>query len=143
MAKPLRVIIDTNVLFEGLTRQGGAAQFIVDAWMLNLLDVRVSNAVAYEYADVLSRRLSQRRWLAVQPILKTLLEKASFVDTRYRWRPISPDPGDDHVIDCAMNSGAIVVTFNLKDFRLAKATLGLKVTTPVELAILLSGDDSV
>ena len=35
MSNPIvpRVVIDTNVLFEGLTKQGGAAGLIVDAWL--------------------------------------------------------------------------------------------------------------
>lgn len=28
----MRAVIDTNVLFEGLTKQGGACALIVEAW---------------------------------------------------------------------------------------------------------------
>ena len=38
----------------------------------------------------------------------------------YSWRPMSPDPGDEHVIDCAMNAGATVVTWNVRDFKAAR-----------------------
>lgn len=125
-------------MFAGLTKQGGAAGLLIDAWAAGLLDVRVSDALAYEYVAVLSRRLSARRWQEVQPVLGALLEKARFVVTYYTWRPISPDPADKHVIDCAMNGGAIVVTYNRKDFRLAESTLGLRVMTPLELITRLS-----
>ena len=57
-----RVVVDTNVLFEGLTKQGGAAGLIVDAWLTGWIVVCVSNALAYEYEDVLSRKLSVARW---------------------------------------------------------------------------------
>jgi len=50
---PFRVIIDTNVVFEGVTRQGGACGLIVEAWSTGLFRPFVSNALAYEYADVL------------------------------------------------------------------------------------------
>ncbi|MDM8560203.1 hypothetical protein [Candidatus Parabeggiatoa sp. HSG14] len=56
----------------------------------------------------------------------------------YSWRPTSPDPGDDHVIDCAMNANATLVTLNIKDFKRAKSALGLRVMTPVELVTQLS-----
>lgn len=139
MAVPrLRVVIDTNVVFEGLTKQGGAAGLIIEAWMTGLLDVRVSDALAYEYADVLSRLLSEKRWQTVRPVLGLLLARTTFVNMYYSWRPTSPDPADDHVIDCAMNSSAMVVTFNEKDFRLAKMSLGLQVIAPVELVIRLA-----
>jgi len=134
----MRVVIDTNVLFEGLTRQGGATGLIVDAWLSGLLEVYISNALAYEYIDVLSRKLSDSRWSKLQPVLGTLLKTAHFTPIYYSWRPISPDAGDDLVVDCAMNAGAIVITANLKDFRQAEESLGLQVMTPIELVIYLA-----
>ena len=134
-----RVVIDTNVVFEGLTKRGGAAGLIIDAWLAGLLQVCVCDALAYEYADVLSRKLSKARWQRLKPVLGTLLSKAQFVVVHYSWRPISPDPGDEHVIDCAMNAGATVITWNVRDFRTARETLGLRVITPVEAVIQLAG----
>jgi len=131
-AAPPRVVIDTNVLLEGLTKQGGATGLIIDAWRAGLLRVYVSNALAYEYADVLSRKLSGARWQRIKPVLGALLMQAEFAPIYYSWRPSSPDPGDDHVIDCAMNAGATVISSNVRDFQLAKRTLGLRVMTPVE-----------
>jgi predicted nucleic acid-binding protein len=129
---PPRVVIDTNVLFEGLTKQGGAAGLIIDAWRAGLLSVYVSNALAYEYVDVLSRKLSATRWQRIKPVLGALLAQVEFAPIYYSWRPSSPDPGDDHVIDCAMNAGATVISNNVRDFQLAKRTLGLHVMTPLE-----------
>lgn len=134
-----RVVIDTNVVFEGLTQRGGAAGLIVEAWLAGLLQVYISNALAYEYADVLSRKLSGARWQRLQPVLGTLLSQAQFVVIYYSWRPMSPDPGDDHIIDCAMNAGATVITSNVRGFRTAREALGLQVVTPVEAAIQLAG----
>jgi len=128
----LRVVIDTNVVFEGLTKQGGACSIIIDAWLANMFHVYVSNALAYEYADVLPRKLSQQRWQRIQPVLGTLLAKTQFVTIYYSWRPTSPDPGDEHVIDCGMNANAAIITSNVKDFNAAMNTLGLRVMTPIE-----------
>ena len=135
-----RVVIDTNVVFEGLTKRGGAAGLIIDAWLAGLLQVCVCDALAYEYADVLSRKLSEARWQRLKPVLGTLLSKAQFVVVHYSWRPISPDPGDEHVIDCAMNAGATVITSNVRDFQTARETLGLRVITPAEAIIQLVGE---
>ena len=60
------------------------------------------------------------------------------VPVYFSWRPMSPDPGDDHVIDCAMNAGVPVVTANVRDFRLAQQTLGLVVLTPVDFVTRLA-----
>lgn len=133
-----RVVIDTNVLFEGLTQQGGASGYVVQAWLADLLDARVSNALAYETIDVLSHKLSEHRWQTMRPILGTLLRKAQFVVVYYSWRPISPDHADDHVIDCAMNAGAAVITSNVRHFRTARQSLGLEVLMPVELVTQLA-----
>ncbi len=134
-----RVVIDSNVVFEGLTKRGGAAGLVIDAWLAGLLQACVCDALAYEYTDVLSRKLSETRWQRLKPVLGTLLSKAQFVVVHYSWRPISPDPGDEHVIDCAMNAGATVITSNVRDFRTAKETLGLRVITPAEAIIQLAG----
>ncbi len=133
-----RVVIDTNVLFEGLTRRGNASGLIIDAWLAGLLDVRVSNALAYEYVDVLSRKLSEARWQRIKPVLEALLDRSQFVTVYYSWRPSSPDPGDEHVIDCAMNAASAVVTSNIRHFKTAREALGLSVITPVELVAQLA-----
>ena len=139
-----RCVIDTNVLFEGLTQKGGAAGLLIDAWLGRTLEVCISNALAYEYAEVLSRQLSPHRWQQMRPVLETLLDRARFVTIYYSWRPISPDPGDDHVIDCAMNAGAVVITSNLRDFQSASIALSLRVLTPVEAILhLLEGEEEI
>ena len=134
----MRIVVDTNVVFEGLTKQGGAAGLLIDSWLVGLLEVYISNALAYEYVDVLFRKLSKSRWLELQPVLKTLIGKAKFTTIYYSWRPTSPAPGDDLVIDSRMNAAAIVVTLNTKDFRRAKESLGLQIMTPTELIIKLA-----
>jgi predicted nucleic acid-binding protein len=138
----LRVVIDTNVVFEGLTKQGSAAGLVIDAWLAGLIQVHVSNALAYEYEDVLSRKLSDVRWQELKPVLGTLLSCAHFTTIYYSWRPTSPDAGDDLVIDCAMNASAIVTTSNLRDFRNTREFLGLQVMTPVELVTKLALEGS-
>ena len=135
---PYRVVLDTNVIFEGLTKKKTASGLIIDAWFAGLLQVCVSNALAYEYRDVLSRKLSPTRWEQAQIVLKTLLAKAAFTPIHYSWRPASPDPGDDLVIDCVMNANALLITSNIKDFRKATVELGLQVMTPVEFVIILA-----
>ena len=139
----LRIVVDTNVVFEGLTKQGGASGLIIDAWLAGLMVVCVSNALAYEYDDVLSRKLSKERWNNLQPVLGQLLNVAQYTNIYFSWRPTSPDASDDLVIDCAMNADAIVVTSNIRDFRSAKESLGLRVLTPVQfVSLLASGEKS-
>ncbi len=51
-AVPMRTVIDTNVLFEGVTQQGGDCGLLVEAWRVGLLQAWVSNTLALEYEDV-------------------------------------------------------------------------------------------
>ena len=141
MSQQFDTACGANVVFEGLTKQGGASGLIVDAWLAGLMVVCVSNALAYEYDDVLSRKLSEARWSKLQSVLGQLLSVAQYTNIYFSWRPTSPDPGDDLVIDCAMNAGAIVVTSNIRDSQSAKESLGLRVMTPVQfLSRLASGE---
>lgn len=133
-----RVVIDTNVVFTGLTQRGGAAGLIVSAWQDGLFVPFASDALLYEYVDVLSRKLLLTRWPIVEPLLIDLIDKVEMVTVFFKWRPRSPDPGDDLVIDCAMNAAATVVTDNVRDYRLAISELGLTVMLPVAFANLLA-----
>ena len=101
------------------------------------LHVHVSDALAYEYVDVLSRKLTAERWQVAKTPLRTLLGMAEFVPIRYSWRPASPDPGDEMVIDCAMNANAAVITANKKHFLAAESELGLAVLSPQNLVAIL------
>ena len=123
---------------KGLTSKGNAAGLIIEAWIANLFQPCVSNALAYEYVDVLSRKLSVDRWQKLQPVLGKLLSISQFTPIYYSWRPTSPDPGDDFLVDCAMNAGAAIVTSNLKDLKIARKSLGILVLTPAELVIKLA-----
>lgn len=135
----LRVVLDTNVVFEGLTKQTGICGLIIDAWRAGLITVCVSNALLNEYDDVLSRKLSAWRYAEAISVLDELLDEAThFVRIYYTWRPMSSDPGDEHVIDCAMNANARLITSNVRDFQGASHRLGLHVLTPIEFVKLLA-----
>lgn len=134
----IRAVIDTNVLFEGLTKQGGSSGLVIDLWLAGVFQPCVSDTLVYEYLDVFQRKLSQTRWQEIEPVLEKLLHKVEFVIPYYSWRPASPDPGDDHLINCAMNGRAMVVTLNRRDFRLAEQQLKLTVLSPLEFIALLT-----
>lgn len=120
----IRAVIDTNVLFEGLTTQSGACGLVVDAWLNGDFLACITTALEHEYRDVLARKLSAARWEEIAPVLGVLLSDAEWVTVYFSWRPVAADPGDDLLVDCAMNGRAYVVTNNLRDFRPAEQLLG-------------------
>ena len=125
----MRAVIDTNVLFEGLTHLGPAAE-IIDAWISGRFQPCVSTALALEYQDVLARKLSPPRGEAALKALQALLSRAVYAPIWYSFRPASRDPGDDLVIDCVLNSQALLVTFNLRDFRKPAEEFGFTALSP-------------
>ncbi|HEX8998934.1 MAG TPA: putative toxin-antitoxin system toxin component, PIN family [Blastocatellia bacterium] len=137
-AAKLRAVIDTNVLFEGLTKQGGVCGLIVDAWLNEDFSACTSMALEYEYADVLTRKLSPVRWQKLSTVLGLLLDLAEPTRIYYTWRPSASDPGDDFLVDCAMNANALIVTRNVRDFRLASRDLGIQIQTPEQFAATLT-----
>lgn len=135
----IRAVIDTNVLFDGLTQSNSDSNRIVQAWRAKMFEPFYSDAVAYEYYDVLGRKLSKRRWLIIKRLIDFLLVYGHQTKIAYRWRPASSDPGDDLIIECTMNANAIIVTFNTKDFRRAEKQLGIPIYTPSQFVQLLAG----
>jgi predicted nucleic acid-binding protein len=134
-------VIDTNVVFEGLTKQGGASRLVVDAWLAGLFQPCVSTALVYEYRSVLSRKLSAERMFRLEIVLAEMLDQARHVEIYFSWRPASPDPGDDLLIDCAIGVNATVVTWNRRDFLYAQARFGLQILSPVEFLRQLADID--
>ncbi|NOZ02903.1 MAG: PIN domain-containing protein [Deltaproteobacteria bacterium] len=127
----MKAVIDTNVLVEGLTRLGTCGA-IVDAWASGRFVPCVSTALALEYEAVLTRGRTSRNRKTARMALQALFKRAVFVPILFSYRPQSPDPGDDMIVDCVMNAGAGVVTSNTRDFRVAAQRLGFALMSPRE-----------
>jgi predicted nucleic acid-binding protein len=125
----VRAVVDTNVLFEGLTTLGDCSA-VVDAWVARKFTPCVSVAVALEYEEVLTNKLGPRRTRQALAALQALLDRAEFVPIYFRTRPLSPDADDDFVIECAFNASASIVTRNVRDLRIAEDVLRIPVVTP-------------
>jgi len=62
-----------------------------------------------------------------------LIAIAEPVQNHFRWRPQLRDPGDELVLEAAVNGGAAaIVTFNEKDLREARRQFGIDVIRPGE-----------
>lgn len=132
----LRAVIDTNVLFEGLTHHGSCAE-VIDAWVARRFQPCVSLALALEYQDVLSSKLSRYRGEKALKVLPALLARCEPVVVHLSYRPASRDPGDDFIVDCVLNSRSLLVTENLRDFLPAAQRFGFHVLRPVHFLALV------
>ena len=133
----IRAVVDTNVLFEGLTHLGPAAD-VIDAWVAGTFEPCVSTAVALEYHDVLARKLSPTRGEAAVKALQALLARSRHTPIFFRHRPASPDPGDDLIVDCILNSRSVLVTLNVRDFRTPARQWGFRILRPTDFLRLLT-----
>ncbi len=128
----MRVVVDTNVLVEGLSRKGTCGR-VIDAWVDRKFVPCVSTALAFEYEAVLLRHGSGETAGERSRALQALLARAEFVPVVFSYRPSSPDPSDDFVIDCVMNARAGLVTSNTRHFEQASAALGFSLWKPAGL----------
>lgn len=63
---------------------------------------------------------------------------AEHVDIHYQWRPMLRDPGDEMVLEAAVNGRAdALVTFNQRDFRGVEKAFGIKALLPREAVALI------
>ena len=132
----LRAVVDTNILFEGLTKASAAGD-VVDHWVARRFLPCVSTALALEYEEVLTNRLSAAKRERALTALPALLNRVEFIPVPYRLRPLSPDPDDDFVIECAFHADAVIVSANLRDLLLPSRSVGVTVHTAEHFLLLL------
>lgn len=97
----MRVLLDTNVLVAGLASSRSASHALLQAVAVGKLQIAASPAV----------------W--VQP-----------VGLHYIWRPQLRDPGDEMVLEAAVNGQvSALVTHNVRDFAAAASRFSLQVLT--------------
>jgi predicted nucleic acid-binding protein len=95
-------------------------------------------ALFLEYEDVLKRpaqrAVSGLTLVQVDAVLTALASAVEPVAVRFAWRPQLADPGDEMVLDAAVNGRAdALITHNLSDFAVAAPRFGLIVLSPGEL----------
>ncbi len=102
---PMRVVLDTNVVFEGLTKQTGVCGLIIDAWCAGLMLACVSNALLNEYDDVLSRKLSAWRYVEVIAMWDELLDESTH--NVLSWRDSIPSAQEQHRLQSSRSCATI------------------------------------
>ena len=131
------LVLDTDVIVAGLRSSTGASAELLRLAIQRKFTPVVSVALVLEYEATATRPehlaasgLPERDVLFV---LDALVDVAKWTRMNFTYRPQTRDPGDDMVLEAALNSGANgIVTFNRKDYGKAPAEFNLGCWLPSE-----------
>lgn len=140
----MRWVFDTDVVVAGMRSPGGASAALLLAALQRRVTLCANVALMLEYEAVCGRPdhrtaagLTQREVAIFLDAIAALVEP---VETHFLWRPHLRDPGDEMVLEAAVNGHAqAIVTFNRRDFGVAAAQLGIDLLLPRDALALLKG----
>jgi putative PIN family toxin of toxin-antitoxin system len=130
-------VLDTDVVVAAMRSPAGASAAILQAARQGRITLVVSVALAVEYEAVCRRAkhrlasgLSGRE---VDIFLDAVIAMAEPVETHFLWRPQLRDPGDELVLETAIDGSAeALVTFNIRDYGAAPVAFGSAVLRPAD-----------
>jgi predicted nucleic acid-binding protein len=133
----VRLVLDTDVVVAAMrSPRGGSAELLrrIDNGKAIML---LSVALALEYEAICTlaeHRLASGLSASEAGIyVDGLIGLAEPVRAFFRWRPQLHDPGDELVLEAAVNGQAdAIVTFNESHLREARSTFGIDVIRPAE-----------
>jgi putative PIN family toxin of toxin-antitoxin system len=133
----LDFLLDTNVLVAGLSSRSGASFALLLAAASEQIQLSASATLWLEYESVLKRaeirKLHHLKASEVDDFLDDLARLVRPVELHFAWRPQLRDPGDEMVLEAAVNGHVdALVTHKLSDFEIAKPRFNLKVWTPAQ-----------
>jgi putative PIN family toxin of toxin-antitoxin system len=131
----MRYVVDTDAVVAGLRSPSGASAAILLAAADGRVTLLLNVALALEYEATcllaehrLASGLSERQ---IGVFLDGLISLAEPVESHFLWRPQLRDPGDEMVLEAAVNGRAdAIVTFNLRDYASAPSKFGIAVLRP-------------
>ena len=133
----MRILLDTDVIVAAMrSPRGASAELLrrIDNGKATML-LSVALALEYEAKCMLAEhRLPAGLSVAeASAYIDGLIAMAEPVTSHFRWRPQLHDPGDELVLEAAVNGrAAAIVTFNEKDLREARQSFGIEVIRPGE-----------
>jgi len=133
---PLQIVIDTNVIISALHSRRGPSFRLLSTLGDPRWQANVSTALLLEYEEKL---LELRVMLGLTPVeiatvLDMLARRCRHRVIYFHWRPRSPDPDDDFLVDLANSGCDYCVTFNLRDW---PADVRTKAVTPANFLAIL------
>jgi predicted nucleic acid-binding protein len=133
----VRILLDTNIVVAAMRSPRGASAELLRRIDRGRATMLLTVALALEYEA--QCRMAEHRLAAgltaeeAGIFVDGLIAMSEPVQSYFRWRPQLHDPGDELVLEAAVNGRAdAIVTFNEKDLRDAKHRFGIDVIRPAE-----------
>lgn len=131
----MRWVLDTDVMVAALRSPAGASCQLLLAAVDGHFEMLLSVALFMEYEDILKRpaQLAASRLSVadIDVVLDQVAASGQGVELHYLWRPQLNDPGDEMVLETAINGQAeLIVSFNTRDLRPGANRFGIPVEQP-------------
>lgn len=118
-SNPMRIVADTNVVVAALRSSRGASAALLRLGAAGKVTLVVNVALAFEYEAKCADHAAAVELTVDDAVMfaKTLIDLAEEATNYFSWRPMLRDPGDDMVLETAINGRAnAIVSYNHKDF---------------------------
>jgi putative PIN family toxin of toxin-antitoxin system len=131
----MRLVFDTDVVVAAMRSDHGASRQLLLAALDRRITLLVSVPLMLEYEAVLTRP-EQRQAIGLKAeeigeVLDALAAVIEPVALRFLWRPRLKDPGDEMVLETAVNGRADrLITFNARHLAEAALAFGIRTSPP-------------
>lgn len=138
----MRVVIDTSVIIAALRSSRGASFRLLGRVGTGEFRMSLSVPLALEYEEAGKHAAREAGLTAndIDDVVDYLCSEADLRDIHFLWRPFLRDPGDDLLLELAVESGSRwIITFNVRDFA-GTERFGIRAATPGEFLAKLEGE---
>ena len=134
-----QVVMDTNVFISALcSRRGASYRLLFEADRSQFVQ-NISTPLILEYESVAKRYLPGLALTSkeIDAVLNMICKNASECSVSFRWRPYLKDPGDDFILELAVQfQSEYIITYNKRDF-VGVEEFGIALVTPKEFLQLI------
>jgi putative PIN family toxin of toxin-antitoxin system len=138
----MRCVLDTDVVVAAMRSPKGASAALLLAALDGRIELAANVALVLEYEAVCSRLEHLSAAGLTTPEVQRFVDGVAAlihpVTSHFVWRPQLQDPGDEMVLEAAVNGMAdTIVTFNKRDYGTVPRRFGVKILLPRDVLVAL------
>ena len=138
----MRCVLDTDVVVAAMRSPKGASAALLLAALDGRIELAANVALVLEYEAVCSRLEHLSAAGLTTPEVQRFVDGVAAlihpVTSHFVWRPQLQDPGDEMVLEAAVNGMAdTIVTFNQRDYGTVPRRFGVKMLLPRDVLVAL------